>query len=70
MAVDRRVAAVGAGCCLSGVVAANIPWLDALWASHEPGHNATYSGHRVLSFDFPDLAIAAAGGSGSNAKDL
>ena len=59
-----------AGCDLSSVVAAHLSWLDAFWSSREPGHDAAYSGHRILPCDYPDLVSTTAGSKRSNATDL
>ena len=70
LAMDRRVAAVGAGRCLPNVVAADLSRLDAFWTSRKPHHNAAHSGHRFLSRDYADLVSAAAGAKRSNATEL
>jgi hypothetical protein len=70
LAVDYRITNVGAGFGISSVVKAHISWLDAIRTSREPGYDADYSGHRILSRDYTNLIFTAAGGTRSNAKDL
>ena len=61
LAVDYCSTVMGARCYLSGMVAVDLQWLDALRHPREPSDHATYSWHSFLSRDLARGSDSALG---------